>query len=139
MTGEDLATLPSCFVGKLGRPKAAVGIVGRDVEIVGTEDEKNRFLFPLDKVREKMSSNHRVGAEREHDKRNRVGRTARLSMSDDFDDKQSDLRLWGVHEVNRIKANRIQAIHASACSESSQEAEGTVRFCEQKRPITILE
>ena len=74
MTGEDLRNAAAELLRQETRPdlRQRLASLARDVEIVGTEDEKNRFLAPLDKVEgEDVEQPPRSGeatVRREHDK-----------------------------------------------------------------------
>ncbi|MFL2493804.1 MAG: HEAT repeat domain-containing protein [Candidatus Thalassarchaeum sp.] len=74
MTGEDLRNAAAELLRQETRSalRRQLASLARDVEIDGTEDEKNRFLAPLDKVeREEVDEPPRSGessARREHDK-----------------------------------------------------------------------
>ena len=62
MTGEDLRNAAAELLRQETRSdlRQRLSSLARDVEIVGTEDEKNRFLAPLDKVEGEDVERHRV-------------------------------------------------------------------------------
>ena len=74
MTGEDLRNAAAELLRQETKPdlRRRLSSLARDVEIVGTEEEKNRFLAPLDKVQgEEDKDPPRSGdvqVRREHDK-----------------------------------------------------------------------
>ena len=74
MTGEDLRNAAAELLRQETRSdlRSRLASLARDVEIVGTEEEKNRFLAPLDKVEsEEVEEPPRSGeapVRREHDK-----------------------------------------------------------------------
>jgi len=74
MTGGDLRTAAAELLRQETRPdlRRRLSSLARDVEIVGTEEEKNRFLAPLDKIEsEEVEQPPRSGeapVRREHDK-----------------------------------------------------------------------
>ena len=74
MTGEDLRNAAAELLRQETRSdlRQRLSSLARDVEIVGTEDEKNRFLAPLDKVEgedvERTPRSGEIPVRREHDK-----------------------------------------------------------------------
>ena len=73
MTGEDLRNAAAELLRQETRSdlRQRLSSLARDVEIVGTEDEKNRFLAPLDKVEgedvERTPRSGEIPVRREHD------------------------------------------------------------------------
>jgi len=74
MTGEDLRNAAAELLRQETKPdlRRRLSSLARDVEIVGSEEEKNRFLAPLDKVQGEEGENTPRSGEaiirREHDK-----------------------------------------------------------------------
>ena len=74
MTGEDLRNAAAELLRQETRSdlRKRLSSLARDVEIVGTEDEKNRFLAPLDKVEgedvERTPRSGEIPVRSEHDK-----------------------------------------------------------------------
>ena len=74
MTGEALRNAAAELLRQETRSdlRQRLSSLARDVEIVGTEDEKNRFLAPLDKVEgedvERTPRSGEIPVRREHDK-----------------------------------------------------------------------
>ena len=74
MTGEDLRNAAAELLRQETRTdlRRRLSSLARDVEIVGTEEEKNRFLAPLDKVKDEDDKgglrSGEAAVRREHDK-----------------------------------------------------------------------